>query len=60
MSTIMPQGEDLRKAVKWISENLEENPEQRLTKLIAEAVFRFDLSPLEGDFLANFFCKKIP
>ena len=58
MSTLMPQGEDIRKAVKWISENLEANPDQSRSKLIDEAVFKFDLSPLEAEFLLNFFRKK--
>ncbi len=59
MSTLTPQGEDIRKAVKWISENLATDPEQSRTKLIEEAVFKFDLSPLEAEFLLNFFRKQI-
>lgn len=58
MSAMMPQGEDIRKAVKWIAENLEANPEQLRTKLIEQAVFKFDLSPLDTEFLMNFFRKK--
>ncbi len=58
MSTMMPAGDDIRKAVKWISENLEANPEQSRIKLIEQAVFRFDLSPIDTEFLMNFFRKK--
>ncbi len=58
MSTLMPQGEDLRKAVKWIAENLESDPAQPRSKLIAEAALRFDLSPLDTEFLTNFFRKQ--
>ncbi len=58
MSSPMPPGEDIRKAVKWISNNLEANPDQPRTKLIDEAVFKFDLSPLEAEFLLNFFRKR--
>lgn len=58
MSAIMPQGEDVRRAVKWIAENLAANPEQPRKKLIEQAVFKFDLSPLDTEFLMNFFCKK--
>jgi hypothetical protein len=54
----MPDGEDMRKAVKWISENLETNPDQPRMKLIEQAVFKFDLSPIDTDFLINFFRKK--
>ena len=58
MSTIVPAGEDIRKAVQWISEYLAENPDQSRVKLIEQAVFRFDLSPLDTEFLINFFHKK--
>lgn len=58
MSAMMPQGEDIRRAVKWIAENLEANPEQTRIKLIEQAVFKFDLSPLDTEFLMNFFRKK--
>ncbi len=60
MATLMPKGEDIRKAVKWIADNLEANPDQARTKLVEEAVFKFDLSPLEAEFLLNFFRKKSP
>ena len=60
MSAVMPTGEDIRRAVKWISENLETNPAQARMKLIETAVFKFDLSPLDTEFLINFFCKKRP
>ena len=58
MSAVMPTGEDIRRAVKWISENLETNPDQPRMPLIEEAVFKFDLSPLDTEFLMNFFRKK--
>lgn len=58
MSNIMPEGEDIRKAVKWISSRLEEDPAQSRGKLIHEAAFKFDLSPLDTEFLTNFFRRK--
>ena len=58
MSAVMPTGDDIRRAVKWISDNLETNPEQTRMKLIEQAVFKFDLSPLDTEFLMNFFRKK--
>jgi len=58
MTTIMPAGENIRRAVKWISESLETNSELSRIKLIEEAVFKFDLSPIDSDFLINFFSKK--
>ena len=47
MTTIVPQGEDLRKAVKWISEERQGSPEKKLAKLVEEASVKFDLSPVE-------------
>lgn len=58
MSAIMPEGEDLRRAIKWISANREGKPDASLRKLIDEAVFKFDLSPLDAEFLTGFFLKK--
>jgi hypothetical protein len=55
MTTIMPQGEDLRKAVKWISEERQDSPQKRLAKLVEEASVKFDLSPADGEFLFRFF-----
>lgn len=58
MSAMMPQGEDIRRAVKWIAENLDADPLQSRNKLIEQAVFKFDLSPIDTEFLMNFFSKK--
>ncbi len=55
MPTIMPQGEDLRKAVKWISEERQGSPPRKLAKLVEEASVKFDLSPADGEFLFKFF-----
>jgi len=54
---MMPEGEELRKAVKWISAQLEEDPKQPLSKLVDKAVFTFDLSPKDSEFLFSFFKK---
>lgn len=57
MATVMPEGEAIRKAVKWISAKREEKPDCSLNKLIDEAVIKFDLSPLDSEFLHGFFKK---
>jgi hypothetical protein len=51
MSTVQPRSEQLKKAVKWISEKRKENPDINLTKLVDEAGFQFDLSPKDSQFL---------
>lgn len=55
MNDMLPEGEDLRRAVKWISGNLQENPDQRVMPLVQEAIFKFDLSPRDADFLIGFY-----
>ena len=57
MTTIMPEGEAIRKAVKWISGELQEDPKKSPQKLINDAVLRFDLSPKEAEFLTEFYRK---
>jgi len=54
MATLQPQGEKLRKAVKWISEKRKENPDINSVKLVDEAGFQFDLTPKESEFLLRF------
>ncbi len=54
MTTVQPEGEDLRKAVKWISEERKYNPEAKPTKLIEEACLKFDLSPMDAEYLNKF------
>ena len=58
MHDLLPDGEDVRRAVKWIAGNLQENPDQKVMTLVQEAVFKFDLSPRDADFLINFYSKK--
>jgi len=55
MSNIQPEGEDLRKAVKWISDERQYGSEKTLLKLIEEASLKFDLSPLDTEYLSSFF-----
>jgi len=55
MTYPLPEGEHLRRAVKWISTRLQEQPGQPMYRLIEEAVFKFDLPPKDAEFLTNFF-----
>lgn len=57
MTTVMPEGENIRKAVKWISGELQDNPNKSLQKLVNDAVLRFDLSPKDAEFLTSFYRK---
>ncbi|MBF0120334.1 MAG: hypothetical protein HQK79_15970 [Desulfobacterales bacterium] len=49
--SIMPDGEDLRKAAKWILEEKKVDPSKKLTSLIGQACTKFDLSPKDADFM---------
>ena len=51
MTTIMPKGENLREAVKWLSEEIKLNPNESKLKLVDEASLRFNLNPNEEEFL---------
>ena len=43
----------IKQAVKWIDEKLHDNPKADRTKLIDEAGRRFDLTPLDSEFLVR-------
>ncbi len=60
MHDLLPEGEDLRRAMKWVSVKLRENPCQALPPLVQEAIFRFDLSPKDAEFLHGFYLERNP
>ncbi|MDO8600763.1 MAG: hypothetical protein Q7R73_04135 [bacterium] len=43
----------VRKALSWIHERFEENPETNRAELIDRASRQFNLSPLQGEFLCR-------
>ena len=57
MSGLLPDGEELRKAVKWVSGEFQRNPDQPLQPLVQKAIFIYDLSPKDGEFIIGFFRK---
>ena len=59
MASNLPEGEEIRRAIKWISEMRETQPDRKLSKLVEEASLKFDLSPQQTDFLYNFLTKKL-
>lgn len=56
MTTVMPEGEAIKRAIKWISGELQENP-IKLNRILIDAVLHFDLSPKEAEFLTTFYHK---
>jgi len=54
----MPKGENLRQAVKWISENRKEDENAKIPLLIEKAGIRFNLSPKDEEYLRSFYKDK--
>ena len=57
MSNILPEGEELHRAIKWISGNLQDDADQPLGPLVQQAIFKFNLSPKDSEFLIDFYRK---
>lgn len=53
MSAIGLEGDAIRNALKWLAERRLEDPSAPRMQLIDEAGRRFDLSPLEVEFLVS-------
>src|SRR5438094_8594037 len=50
----------IKQAVKWIDDQLHDNPGADRVKLVDEASRRFDLSPLDADFLFRHLGERTP
>ena len=54
MGTIFPQGEQLRRAIRWISDQVKsENKHPK--NFVAKADTKFCLTPIQGKFLVEFY-----
>ena len=58
MPGIGPEGENVRKAVQWISDKRQYEEGGPLATLIEEASERYNLSPKDEEFLFRFFSSK--
>lgn len=58
MATIIPEGEKVKQALRWISQEREADKCGTLAGLISNASMRFNLSPKEEEFLFSFFMEK--
>ena len=52
--SITPQGESIRKAVKWRSEERKADAAADVKRLLEQAAIKFDLNPMEVEFLTKF------
>lgn len=55
MATIQPKGEKMRQAIRWISAERLEDESKPIQKLIQEAARRFNLSPMDEEYLVSFY-----
>jgi hypothetical protein len=52
--SILPEGEQLRRAVKCVSDEHTEHPEVPLYTVIEKACLKFDLTPKDEEFLMRY------
>jgi hypothetical protein len=60
VSTIQPKGENIRQAIRWISQEKEDDPGKPFSKLIQQACLRFNLTPKDEIYLESFYRKCDP
>lgn len=53
--SVQPEGESLRKAVKWISEEEMAGTSKSRQELITEAGLKYNLTPIEAEYLSRSF-----
>jgi hypothetical protein len=49
--SIVPEGENLRRAVKWISDEEQTGSPKNRRQLTEEACVKFNLTPMEEEYL---------
>ena len=52
--SILPEGEQLRRAVKWVADERIEHPDESLFALVEKACLKFDLTPKDEEFLTHY------
>jgi hypothetical protein len=55
MSSILPPGENIRKAAAFVAETRKAMPARPLASILDEAGMRFNLTPLDGEALQRLF-----
>ncbi len=51
--TIQPEGESLRKAVRWISEEKKAGSSKSQQELMEAACLKYNLTPMEAEYLSR-------
>lgn len=55
MGALGTKSEAVKKAIKWISNERTLKPYSSINKLIESAIFKFDLSPADSEFVYRFY-----
>ncbi len=55
MGSIHPDGESLRRAVRFVSDRLRDEPDAGIMSLVDEATLKFDLDPNAAEYLVRFY-----
>jgi hypothetical protein len=58
LSQIVPEGESIRNAVKWISNECKEKKGNSINQLICLAAEKYNLSPKDEEFIRIFYSKE--
>jgi len=53
--SLLPKGERLKKAIRWVSGHVQQDPSRSAMALAHEAILKFDLTPIEGEELIQFY-----
>jgi len=54
-SPLQTKSAKLKKALTWMAETVRDHPERKRHAILAEAELRFDLTPIECEFLDKHF-----
>jgi hypothetical protein len=53
--SVMQKGEDLKKAMEWIFEEIKSGTKKSKVELINEASVKFNIKPIDEEFLERFY-----
>ena len=52
---IKPEGDRVRTALRWVSDQLKQDPSRAIVLLVDQAAMKFDLTPKESEELIQFY-----
>lgn len=58
INPVQSPGDKMKRAIRWLSETVQNCPAKTRRQIIEEAQIRFDLSPAECDFLDKNFTEQ--